>query len=95
MIDQRVSEGIMSELFNKKALTTTIPGQFVKKFNAKIVPVYIERLFENKFRIKFYQPLNFENTSSVKIITKELNKILERMINKNPNQWIWTHDRWK
>ena len=43
MIDQRVSEGIRSNFFNKDALTTTIPAQFVKKFNAKIVPIYIER----------------------------------------------------
>ena len=28
-------------------------------------------------------------------ISSELNKILEKMIRKNPNQWIWTHDRWK
>ena len=95
MIDQRVTEGIMSELFDKKALTTTIPGQFVKKFNAKIVPVYIERLHKDNFKIKFYQPINFENNSSIEIITRKLNKILEEMINKNPDQWIWTHDRWK
>ena len=25
----------------------------------------------------------------------KLNKILEEMILKNPNQWIWTHNRWK
>ena len=31
MIDQRVSEGILSNFFNEKALTTTIPAQLVKK----------------------------------------------------------------
>ena len=44
MIDQRVSEGILSNFFGQKALTTTIPAQFVKKFNTKVVPIYIERL---------------------------------------------------
>ena len=44
MIDQRVSEGILSNFFNEKALTTTIPAQLVKKFNIPIVPVYIERI---------------------------------------------------
>ena len=44
MIDQRVSEGIRCNLFGQKALTTTIPAQFVKKFNAKIVPIHIERI---------------------------------------------------
>ena len=42
MIDQRVSEGIKCNFFNQKALTTTIPAQFAKKFNTEIVPVYIE-----------------------------------------------------
>ncbi len=43
MIDQRVSQGIRSNFFNKEALTTTIPAQFIKKYKIKIVPVYIER----------------------------------------------------
>ena len=29
------------------------------------------------------------------MITHKLNKILEEMITKNPEQWIWTHNRWK
>ena len=24
-----------------------------------------------------------------------LNKILEKMISRDPGQWIWTHNRWK
>ena len=44
MIDQRVSEGIKSNFFNKEAFTTTIPAQLVKKFNIPVVPIYIERL---------------------------------------------------
>ena len=52
MIDQRVSEGILSDLFNKKALTTTIPAQLVKRFNIPIVPVYIERTEVIKFKIR-------------------------------------------
>ena len=47
------------------------------------------------FRIKFFEPLEFKNESSIEDITLELNKVLEEMINKNPDQWIWTHDRWK
>ena len=43
MIDQRVSEGENVIFFNKEALTTTIPAQFVKKYNCKVVPIYIER----------------------------------------------------
>ena len=95
MIDQRVSEGILSNFFGQKALTTTIPAQFVKKFNTKVVPIYIERSDDNKFKLKVYDIIEFENDHDVETITFKLNKILESMILKNPSQWIWTHDRWK
>ena len=95
MIDQRVSEGILSNFFNQKASTTSIPAELVKKFNIDIVPVYIERIEGINFKIKIYKPLNFNEESSVQNITDKLNQILETMIVKKPEQWIWSHNRWK
>ena len=95
MIDQRVSQGIKSNFFNKEALTTTIPAQFVKKFNSKIVPIYIERIKNSNFKLKIYEPLNFDKNDTLEKITLDLNKILEKMIINKPDQWIWTHNRWK
>ena len=45
--------------------------------------------------MEIYKPIDFSNNKDKFFITNELNKILENMIIKNPNQWIWTHDRWK
>ena len=95
MIDQRVSEGIKSKFFGQEALTTTIPAQFVKKFNCKIVPIHIKRNKDNNFRLKILKPLSFSNNDTIKTITLALNSILEKMIIENPGQWIWTHNRWK
>ena len=95
MIDQRVSQGIRSNLFNKEALTTTIPAQFIKKFKIRIVPVHVERQRNDGFKIRFFEPVNFSNEESIETITSKLNKILEEMIIKSPEQWIWTHNRWK
>ena len=95
MIDQRVSEGISSKFFNNDALTTTIPAQFVKKFDAKIVPIYIERDLKNNFTIEINKSIEFSKNETLESITLKLNQILEKMILRNPNQWIWTHNRWK
>ena len=95
MIDQRVTEGIKSNFFGKPAFTTTIPAQIVKKFDCEIVPVYIERYEEIKFNLTINEPIKFNNNLNVDEITLELNKILEKMILKNPSQWIMTHNRWK
>ena len=95
MIDQRVSEGIKSKLFNRSALTTTIPAQLVKKYSVDVVPIYIERKNGIYFKIHISKPIFFDENKSLEEITNKLNKILEEMILKNPDQWIWSHDRWK
>ena len=95
MIDQRVSEGILSNFFNEKALTTTIPAQLVKKFDIPIIPIYIERLNGINFKITINEPIKFPTNSSVESITDYLNKVLEKMIMKKPESWIWSHNRWK
>ena len=95
MIDQRVSEGILSSFFNEKALTTTIPAQLVKRFNIAIVPVYIERVKGINFKIIINKPIKFSKEISTEEITEELNKIIENMIIRKPGLWIWSHNRWK
>ena len=95
MIDQRVSEGILSNFFNHEALTTTIPAQLVKKFNIPIVPVYIERIENINFKICISKPIYFDEDTTTDKITDELNRILEKMILNKPENWIWSHNRWK
>ena len=95
MVDQRVSEGEKIKFFDKDAFTTTLPGQLALKYNLDIVPIFIERKNNNLFMMRVYEPIkpsSFKDTSEV---SKKLNKIIENMIIKNPNQWIWTHNRWK
>ena len=95
MIDQRVSEGEKSNFFGQDAFTTTIPAQLVKKFGCKIVPIHIERYNDFYFKMKVEEPINYNKDSTIDEITLSLNKLLEKMILKNPSQWIWSHNRWK
>jgi len=77
------------------ASTTTIPAQLVKKYNCELVPIYIERKNSNYFKIYISEPIKISKTKSILEITEFLNQVLEKMILKNIDQWIWTHDRWK
>ena len=95
MIDQRVREGIKIDFFNNQATTTTIPAQLIKKYNCELVPVYIERRKNNYFKMFVSKPIKIDKNKSVLDITKFLNNLLERMILRNIDQWIWTHNRWK
>jgi len=95
MIDQRVSEGIRTKFFKEEAYTTTIPAQFVKKFNCQIVPIHIERSDGINFKMTINKPIDYAKDTSSEEITKNLNSWLEKMILNNPSQWIWSHNRWK
>jgi len=95
MIDQRVREGEKINFFGNLATTTTIPAQLIKKYNCEVVPIYIERNKNNYFKMYVSEPIKIKKTKSIKEITLFLNVVLEKMILKNVDQWIWSHDRWK
>jgi len=99
MVDQRVSEGPRTAFFNKPAHTTTIPAQLALKFNCKLVPIFLERKEGPNFEMTIYEPYKIEKTGNdeedARKITLKINHIIEKMIIKNPTQWIWSHNRWK
>ena len=47
------------------------------------------------FKLTIHEPLVFSNNESIETITLNLNSQLEKLILKNPGQWIWSHNRWK
>ena len=99
MVDQRVSEGPRTLFFNKPAHTTTVPAQLALKYNCKLVPISIERKDGTNFEMNIHEPYKIEKTGNddedTKNITLKINQIVEKMIIKNPKQWIWSHNRWK
>ncbi len=99
MMDQRVSEGQKVPFFNKPAFTTTIPAQLALKYNCKLVPIFLERKEGANFEMAIHEPYKIQRTGNddqdTKNITLKINQIIEKMILKNPTQWIWSHNRWK
>ena len=95
MVDQKVTEGIQVDLFNKKAFTLNIPAQLALKHDYLLVPIEIKR--ENKiyFSINIKDPLVIDENDDHYSVTRKINMELEKMILNNPYQWIWTHDRWR
>ena len=95
MIDQRVREGSKVNFFGNLASTTTIPAQLIKKYKCELVPIYIERKDKYHFKMHISKPIKVNSNKTTEDITLFLNTVLEKMILKNVDQWIWTHDRWK
>ena len=99
MVDQRLGESERYPFFSKTAHTTTLPAQLALKFNCEIVPIYLERKKDSTFEMEINEPIKFNKTndfeSDKKNITLKINQIIEKMVLRNPGQWIWTHGRWK
>ena len=69
-----------------------------KKINFKVKNIELNKNLMMKdinFKITIEKPITFSKEHSIEYITEYLNSILEKMIIKNPEHWIWTHNRWK
>lgn len=95
MVDQKVNEGIKVNLFNKKALTINIPAQLALKHGYKLIPIEIKRVSNTNFVMRIKENIEVNSEDDQLSITKKINEELEKMILNNPEQWIWTHDRWR
>ncbi len=97
MVDQRVSEGPRINFFENGAHTTTLPAQLSSRFNCDIVPVYISRGQNDKFEMEILDPISISESEkkNKELIMKKINSIVEKLILRDPSQWILTHNRWK
>ena len=95
MIDQKVTQGIQVDLFDRKALTMDLPAQMALKYGYVLQPLKIKRYDGINFKIIIDDPIQISTNDDVQSITLKINFKLEEMIKENPKQWIWTHKRWK
>ena len=99
MVDQRLGESERFSFFKKPAHTTTLPAQLALKFNCDIIPIYLERNEDNTFKMEIFDPIKINKKDNQeenkREITIKINQTVEKMILRNPKQWIWTHNRWK
>jgi len=93
------SEAIFVDFFGKAASTTTGIARLALHTDAAVVPGYAvwdERL--GKYYLRFEPPVELIRTgdSERDILenTQKFTKVLEDMIRKYPDQWVWVHGRW-
>ncbi|NQY58579.1 lysophospholipid acyltransferase family protein [Cognatishimia sp.] len=91
--DQYYSSGMIVNFFGKPAPTAPSVAELALKYDALIVPVYSRRLKDGiSFEVLIEEPIPH---SDVKTMTQAINDGLEAQIRKSPEQWLWSHKRWK
>ena len=82
--------------FGKPCGTALGPAVLHLRTGAPLIPSYFTRLGPGKYRAEFLPPVLGEDFDKDEIrITTRLNEILESVIRRHPEQWLWLHDRWK
>ncbi|MCI0624588.1 MAG: lysophospholipid acyltransferase family protein [Acidobacteria bacterium] len=102
LIDQNTTRdaGVFAPFFNIPACTTTSLATIALRTGAAIVPgvlIWDERL--RKHRLRFEPPVALMQTGNKQqdIVnnTALCNQVLEELVRKHPDQWLWVHRRWK
>jgi KDO2-lipid IV(A) lauroyltransferase len=92
-------EAVFVDFFGKAASTTTGIARVALHTDAAVVPGYAvwdESL--RKYRLRFEPPVELIRTGDAErdILenTQKFTKVLEEIIRKYPDQWVWVHGRW-
>lgn len=91
--DQHFSSGATLEFFGRPVKSAISAASLALKYDALLVPVYgVRRRDGVGFDLVVQPPIDAGTPESM---TQALNDSLEKMIRKYPDQWLWTHRRWK
>ncbi len=92
-------EAVFVDFFGKAASTTTGIARLALHTDAAVVPGYaVWDEYLGKYRLCFEAPVELVRTGHVErdILenTRKFTKVLEEIVRKYPEQWVWIHGRW-
>ena len=93
-------EGVFVDFFGKSACTTTGIARVALHTDAAVVPGYA--YWDDgigKYRLRFEPAVELIRTGDTErdvfVNTQKFTKVIEGIIRKHPEQWVWVHARWK
>lgn len=98
LVDQQVHMGLQTPFFGRPAQTTPFPAMVARQCGIPLVLITGERLPGVKFRMRALVidvPRTEDRNADIFAATAAIQAELERTIRQHPEQWMWTHDRWK
>ncbi len=103
LIDQKtgLKNGVITKFFKANVTTTNLIANLKLKFNPLIIPVFLLRIEDEKFKLIINEPVEYiadeieDKEAKIIKITQKYNDILESIIKEYPLQWFWMHNRWK
>jgi KDO2-lipid IV(A) lauroyltransferase len=92
----RVDSGELVPFFSHPAMTSTAPTRLARLSGATIVPLFFRRLpADSGYLLRFHAPLPDLPSRDAIADTTRLTAMLESFIRECPEQYFWTHRKFK
>ncbi len=100
LLDQNTSRehAILADFFGRPAYTTPVIAQMALKAKVPVVPVFVFRKPDYTYHVEIGAPLRWTGEASpenLAAFTRDMTRITEEAIRKQPDQWFWVHRRWR
>ncbi|MDO9229606.1 MAG: lysophospholipid acyltransferase family protein [Syntrophales bacterium] len=101
LIDQNMAwyEGVFVDYFGRPACTTDGLALLALHTEAPVLPAYMVRLADGRYRLVFGPEVEVIRTgdrdADVLANTQRFTKVIEEIVRRYPDQWLWVHQRWK
>lgn len=100
MMDQNTAVGgVFVDFFGKKVATARSVALLSYKMNTPILPIFVHPNSNGTYTIEIQPELKLEKTGNkeedVLSWTQECQKVIESVVRKHPENWMWVHRRWK
>ena len=88
--------GIMAPFFNKEVNTMTLLAKLAKKHNAQVLMFWAKRLDKGRGYDLNFEPINLsKDGDDLESCVKVMNKSIESLVRKTPEQYMWGYKRFK
>jgi KDO2-lipid IV(A) lauroyltransferase len=101
LMDQNAArrEGVFVDFFGRPASTSRSIALLALRTRTPIVPVFVRRDADGRHTVIFHPALALPDTNGAEAAVVELTArctaTIERAIREVPEQWLWSHDRWR
>ena len=92
VLDQRINDAEVLQFMGKPARTALSAAELALRHNAVVLPCYGIATADGSYEIVIESPIPHNRPE---IMTQALNDSLEARVRATPEQWMWTHWRWK
>jgi KDO2-lipid IV(A) lauroyltransferase len=89
------------DFFGNPAETTLAVAQLKLKFDPKVVPIFIARQKNGKYKMYIDEPIEYkaedveDKEGKLAAMTQKYTSAVEKIIRQYPTQWFWMHNRWR